>query len=103
MSYQDRLLHTLSDVYSVQRTGHGGFLLHSRGRATELIADEADVAARTKMLAPDGLAVLGAVGGDASGETAAMGLLAIHIEETIESDESVTRVVVHPDGITWEH
>lgn len=103
MSYQARLLHMLGEVYSVQATGLGRFLLTSRGRATELIADEVDVAACAKEFAESGLQALGEIGGDPSGEVAGIGLLSIHIEERIESDESVSRVVVHPDGITWRY
>ncbi len=101
--YQRQLVAVLRDVYVVESAGADSFLLRPSERRSDrsvnLNAAEADVAAQVTSMSGDALEALGAVGEDSTGRTAAVGLLAIHIEELIESDEAVARVEVTPTGL----
>lgn len=103
MSYQDRLITALREGFVIDRVGLDDFRLRQIGASGEdsvrLIAEEAKVSARVKSMTGDALEALGEVGEDASGETAAVGLLAVHVEELIAADPDVTRVVVTPVGL----
>ena len=67
-----------------------------------LVVSARSASARAEALAHDGLAALGEVGGDATGLIAGVGLLAIHIEEVIDSDPDVTRITVGESGLLVE-
>lgn len=103
MSYQARLIAALREGFVIDSVGSSEFRLRQMGASGDdfvrLIAEEAEVSARVKSMTGDALEALGEVGGDASGETAAVGLLAVHVEELIAADPDVTRVVVTPVGL----
>lgn len=97
MSLQDRLATMLRDVFEVERVGADDFLLKRRtGAPVPLIASERDLTDYAKENASDGLSALGDVGDDGTGVIAALALLSVHIEESIEAagDAPVTLLTV---------
>ena len=105
MSYQARLVSALQEVLVVERVNRDQFLLRAEGAAEEasvlVTADEFEVSDRVRTLAKDALEALGEVGGDPSGESAGVGLLAIHVEELIASKPDVTKVVITSAGLEY--
>lgn len=102
MSYQSWLLAAMREAFIVEGTPPGPFILREVGgspRSVSLTAQEEDVRACVLALASDGLAALGIVDGDDTGESAGIGLLAVHIEELVASDSSVTGIVVSATGL----
>ncbi|WP_454129649.1 hypothetical protein [Microbacterium aurum] len=97
MSLQDRLATMLRDVFEVERVGADDFLLRRRtGAPVPLIASERDLTDYAKENASDGRSALGDVGDDGTGVIAALALLSVHIEESIEAggDVPVTLLTV---------
>jgi hypothetical protein len=105
VSLQELLIAALSEVFHVDQTSDDDLLLRPAGQpdgaAAVLVAAESDLAGFAERNAADGLAALGPVGGDPTGLTAAIGLLAVHVEESIGSDSlvEVTRMRVLPNGL----
>lgn len=102
MSHQSWLLAAMREAFIVEGTPPGPFTLREidgSRRSVSLTAQEEHVRACVLALASDGLAALGAIAGDDSGESAGMGLLAVHIEELVASDSDVTGIVVSATGL----
>lgn len=74
----------LQDTFLVQRSGDDNFELRTRGTLrAHLRAPESILSQYAKAHAEDDLLALGQVGDDSSGTTTALGLMSVHIEETI--------------------
>ena len=106
MDARSRLLDALRQARDVEPNGSDSFRLSVRADAARppvvLVVSARSASARAEALAHDGLAALGEVGGDATGLIAGVGLLAIHIEEVIDSDPDVTRITVGESGLLVE-
>lgn len=84
MHWQQTFVRMLQDTYVVQRTGPDDFEVHLGGTlCAHLHAPESVLSRYAEAHAEDGLLALGRVAEDASGMTAALGLLSVHVEETI--------------------
>lgn len=92
----------LKDTYVVQRTGTDDFDLHMGGTlCARLHAPESVLSRYAEAHAEDGLLALGRVADDASGRTAALGLLSVHVGETIATASySPVDLEVTPDGLS---
>lgn len=103
MSVRKKLETTLSEAFRVESPDDRVFLLgRPAGSPVRVVASEADVAARARLIAPDALLALGEIDDDRSGMMAAVGLLAIHVEELVASRPSVILVRITPTGVTDE-
>lgn len=100
---QDRLAMMLRGVFEVEQVGADDFLLKRRsGAPVRLITSELALSDYAKKNASDGLMALGDVGDDKTGEVAALGLLSVHIEESIEAggDLPVTLLTITNQGLS---
>ena len=99
MNYRERLTAALGEAFAVVSQRDDALVLADDGRQVEVIGTEDDIASLVTRLAHDGVAALGEVGGDTSGMSAGVGLLAIHLEELIASDPAVTRIHIRPSRL----
>ena len=103
MNWQERLIANLREVFDVEQCDSMTFTIRSprsRNPPSQLTASESDLVAYAEKNALDGLNALGAVGDDPTRRLAALGLLAVHIEEAIESSapHAITLRVL-PEGL----
>ncbi len=93
---QDLLVGALAGILGVRRWDDDAFeLLGDDGTAARLLAPEPALRDYLRLTAADGLAALGAVGGDRTGIAAAAALLSVQLEEefTAASAQGVLRCV----------
>lgn len=102
MTYRAKLERALSEVFGGERPGDDGFLRRAAGSPVRVIAAERDVEARAQAIAPDALLALGVIDDDPSGMMAAAGLLAIHVEELVASQPTVSVVRITRSGVHAE-
>lgn len=104
MRYRAKLESALSEAFDVASADDHGFLLRrADGPSVRVVASEEVVVARARAMASDALLALGEVDDDLSGMTAAVGLLAIHVEELVASQDAVDVVRITPCGVCGGH
>ena len=104
MTYRTKLETALSEAFGIEHPDdHGFFLRRTSGPPVRVVAAEQDVAARARAIAPDALLALGEIDDDPSGMMAAVGLLAIHVEELVDSQPAASVVRITRDGVQGEH
>lgn len=109
MTLQQQLSDALNEMFTVERSGAEGFILTPDGgtfsASVRLTASEADLAAFAEKNAASGIEALGEVKGDVTGKAAAIGLLAVHIEETMAADDrrSLHSLRLGADGLEAEY
>lgn len=100
MTYREVLVQMLSEVFPrVLVKDDESFVLDAQDKHVVVHGTEADIETRARALAGDGLAALGEIQNDATGLAAGLGLLAIHIEELVGSDSTVSRIEVTSTGL----
>lgn len=103
MNRQEQLIATLSEVFEVEQSDAISFTIRMPGYQnlpSQLTASESDLVAYAEKNALDGLNALGAIGEDSTGRVAAIGLLAVHIEEAIASAAPHAMILrVLPEGL----